>query len=176
MSEDQPRPKTVFSIEEPPIELMIQRIDERLKVLGLTDRQASIRATGLPDAIREIRRFKRPGSKRMIQLAKALETTPDWLGGYVDHQRGKVWLESTESALPIYGVADLPRDIPVFAASVDETAPAFFKDIVEKEHSIEVKKRLYVMCFGYNFNDPIDFARRPPQASEARRLLRDHYP
>lgn len=156
--------KNSIIIEEPSLEIIIKRIDERLAALNLSDRQASLRATGYPDAIREIRRFKRPSSKRLVQLAAALETTPDWLGGYVDHALGKVWLESTQSALPINGVAGLPRDIPVYGPTIEqEVGPVFTETVVEEGRSVTRKYENMAFAVGYNFDEPIDHARRPPR-------------
>jgi SOS-response transcriptional repressor LexA len=138
--------------ETPPMELVIERIDERLKILGLSDREASIRATGLPDAIREIRRLKRPGGRRLIQLAAALETTPDYIGGYVDHERQKLWRSTTSSVLPITGVAELPKTVPLFGAAADNEI-AFHK----------YNGSLPIELLSYDFDKPVDFCRAPPR-------------
>jgi hypothetical protein len=141
------------TLEQPPIEKIIGRIDEKLRALGLSDREASIRATGYPDAIREIRRLKYPGGKRLIQLAKALDSTPDYIGGWVDHERGAVWLQTTQSALPRDGVQELPRDIPVFGIALD----------ADLSHTSYDGTAVPVEQIMFDFSRPIDFARRPPR-------------
>ncbi|MBZ9649401.1 hypothetical protein K9B33_17845 [Sphingobium sp. 3R8] len=141
-----------WEIIVPPLELTLERIDERLKELGLSDRQASIRATGYPDAIREIRRGKRPSSDRFIQLANALETTPDYLSGHVEHQSQAFWRTTTQSALPIEGVIELPRNIPVYGIADDGGIGAMDFDGAK---GIEVLK--------YDLSKPIDYCRRPPR-------------
>lgn len=137
---------------EPPIENIIERVDERLKALGISDRQASIRATGYPDAVRELRRFKRPSDKRIRQLAKALETHPDYLAGYVDSPNAGLWKTTTESAMPLEGVQPLPRDIPVYGATIGE-----------EMGKLAMEGAFHFMASGYDFDEPIDFARRPPR-------------
>jgi SOS-response transcriptional repressor LexA len=59
---------------------LLDRIDERLAVMGLTDRQASLLATGKPDTIRDIRRRKRlPKIDTLAALAEVLETTVEYI-------------------------------------------------------------------------------------------------
>lgn len=57
------------------------RIQERLNILGLTPRSASLKAGMSADAIRSIFRNPRnsPTTETMEKLAVALETTPEWL-------------------------------------------------------------------------------------------------
>lgn len=71
--------------EKPAVEILAERIGERLSVLGLTERQASIRATGQPDAIRYIRtRGSMPSTERLFKIAKVLEVDPSYLWGKTD--------------------------------------------------------------------------------------------
>ena len=65
-----------------PIDTLNSRIARRLEALGISERDASLKATGKPDAIRYIRkRGAMPSADRLAQLAKALETSPEWLLG-----------------------------------------------------------------------------------------------
>lgn len=150
MSDSESAP--AWAMKTPPMELVIERIDERLKALRLSDRQASLRATGYPDAIREIRRGKRPSSQRFVQLAAALETTPDYISGYVNHEKQALWRTTTSSALPIEGVQELPRDIPVYGMSA--TGGIGTMDF-ESQKGVEVVQ--------YDLDRPIDFCRRTPR-------------
>lgn len=64
------------------LDLIAERIAERLEAVGLTERKASILATGQPDAIRYIRtRGTMPSAARMMKIAKILEATPDYIFG-----------------------------------------------------------------------------------------------
>ena len=52
----------------------------RLEALQTTERDASLKATGKPDAIRYIRsRRAMPSADRLAAIARALETSPEWL-------------------------------------------------------------------------------------------------
>ncbi len=58
----------------------LDRIDERLRVMDYTDRQASMLATGKPDTIRDIRRRKSlPKIETLAALAEVLETTVEYI-------------------------------------------------------------------------------------------------
>ncbi|MEN2977881.1 S24 family peptidase [Tistrella bauzanensis] len=58
---------------------IVQRIEERLAVLKLSDRAASLRAGLQPDAIRSIRRGSVPRTDRIERLAQALGVSVEWL-------------------------------------------------------------------------------------------------
>jgi SOS-response transcriptional repressor LexA len=59
---------------------IIERVEERLKVLRLTERAASMRVDGKPDLIRNWRtKNVMPRLDSLVRLADALHTTPDWL-------------------------------------------------------------------------------------------------
>ncbi len=64
------------------LDKLINRIAERLVTIGMSERAASVEATGKPDALRYIRtRRAMPGLKRLVQIARTLKTTPDYLLG-----------------------------------------------------------------------------------------------
>lgn len=70
------------------IDTLIERITLRLKDLGISERSASIEATGSPDAIRYIRtRRAMPSASRLSTLADTLSATPEYLLGEVDENR-----------------------------------------------------------------------------------------
>lgn len=59
---------------------ILERVDERLKKLQMSARAASIRANGTPDIIRNwTAKDVLPRIDTLIQLARALDTTPEWL-------------------------------------------------------------------------------------------------
>ena len=67
---------------------MAFRIATRLKDLGLSAREASIRTTGKPDFLRPVLAGARPRSDNLEKLAAVLQTTTDWLlTGTGDQQR-----------------------------------------------------------------------------------------
>lgn len=63
------------------VNALLERIDRRLAALGLNDRAASMKATGKPDAIRNIRRGRLPRADTLDRLATALKCSSDWLLG-----------------------------------------------------------------------------------------------
>lgn len=67
------------------METLKLRIAERLRELNQTERAISLLATGKPDAIRYIRaRDHLPSYDRLAQIARAMDTTPDYLLGLAD--------------------------------------------------------------------------------------------
>lgn len=67
------------------LEVIADRIAERLTAVGLSERKASLLATGQPDAIRYIRtRGTMPSASRMLKIANILKSTPEYLFGDVD--------------------------------------------------------------------------------------------
>lgn len=94
---------------------LIERINSQLEKLGITERQASIQATGKPDTIRNIRRGKTnaPRADTLAKLANVLQITPNELMGDMsvsdDHisapTRKTATTKPIESTLPVYGLA-----------------------------------------------------------------------
>lgn len=61
------------------------RLTERLKAVGLTERKASLLATGKPDTLRFMRtRGTMPSFSRMFAIAQVLKATPKYLFGQTD--------------------------------------------------------------------------------------------
>jgi phage repressor protein C with HTH and peptisase S24 domain len=59
---------------------VMARIERKLDQHGFTERDASLKAVGKPDLIRDMRRRRgMPGSDRLRALARLLGTTSDWL-------------------------------------------------------------------------------------------------
>lgn len=72
-------------LTEMDLTVILQRIEQRLAVLGLSP-DAAARQAGVPDAIRNIRRAIRKGkggitAQTLSKLAKELQTTSAWLMG-----------------------------------------------------------------------------------------------
>lgn len=60
---------------------LIERIDERLAALSKSERGASLEATGKPDTIRNMKRGNAPRLDAVVNLARVLEVSVDWLIG-----------------------------------------------------------------------------------------------
>ena len=67
---------------------LYQRIKQRLDVLGMSERQASIRTAGNPQFIRNIRKGASvsPRGENFIKLAKVLGVSESWLMGTSDDE------------------------------------------------------------------------------------------
>ena len=97
---------------------LVERIAAKLAERNLTEREASIDATGKPDAIRYIRtRNSMPSAERLEAIAETLGTTPGWLLG------GKAGASmSAEDGAP--GALDavlnrrLAKNLPVFGTAL----------------------------------------------------------
>lgn len=88
-----------------------QRASELATQKRLTDREASIDASGKPDMIRDMRRGRMPSAERLQALADTLSTTVDFLLGH-----------STSSVRPgedpPAGIDRLPYDVPVYGTAL----------------------------------------------------------
>ncbi len=96
-------------------EILMQRIGAKLHEIGLTEREASMAATGKPDAIRYIRtRNAMPAASRLQAIAKVLNTTPEWLLG----EDGAI--ERTDAPPPVTPEAlqKLARDLPIYGTAL----------------------------------------------------------
>lgn len=109
-------------MEESSLIDMLRVIDWRLQALGMSDREASLKATGKPDAIREMRRGKRPSDQRLRQIARVLKTSLENIvsanaDGMVEQDMVRLFDRggSESDQLKAQGVVGLPRDVPVYA-------------------------------------------------------------
>lgn len=120
----------------------------------MSDRKASMRAIMKPDLIRDIRRGK--NRSELPALARALETTVDYLEGLTDNPAREPAAPPAEPRIP--GREEMPRDIPVYGTALggDQT---FWS-----EHDGEVA----VEQTDLNTGEVIDYFRRPPALRERR--------
>ena len=145
--------------------MIIERIAQRLSALGLSERQASLSATGSPDAIRYIRtRGAMPSAHRLQELARVLETSSAWLLGQTEDISGSVSdqvepAEQVGSASDFSTVVDaatgpvLPRTLPIVRSERSEIkSPAEYSNI---------RMGLLEACT-INRSEKIGWARRPP--------------
>ena len=98
------------------IETLVARINIKLAELRLSAREASLEATGKPDAIRYIeKRRAMPSAERLAKIAVALQTTPEWLlgkNGAADR------IEPREVGVSLANFSRLPRDLPVYGTAL----------------------------------------------------------
>jgi phage repressor protein C with HTH and peptisase S24 domain len=127
---------------------LVDRIDERLQALGLTDRKASMNAVGKPDLVRYIRRGVEVGTGRLSSLADVLGCSLDYLLGKTD------LLTDEAAAQPVPPRQQMHRDLPVFGTAIGATADLYSED-----------RRVAVEQTFIDSSDVIDYFRRPPKLS-----------
>lgn len=100
------------------LDILRTRIAAKLAERNLTEREASIDATGKPDAIRYIRtRNSMPSAERLEAIAATLGTTSDWLlgsdaGASVDQG------EQQNPGIDAITQRRLPRTLPVYGTAL----------------------------------------------------------
>jgi phage repressor protein C with HTH and peptisase S24 domain len=131
------------------IDTLIKRIGAKLFEIGLSEREASIDATGKPDALRYIRtRRAMPGADRLEQIAATLGTSSDWLLGKTD----AVERLNAERPAPSPQVfRALPRNLPVYGTALG--ADLEFASVAGDQLAIEQTD--------INMAEPREFMPRP---------------
>ncbi|MCG7348841.1 S24 family peptidase [Sphingomonas sp. ACRSK] len=136
---------------------MVDRIDARLQALGISDRKASLRAINKPDLIRDIRRGK--NRSELSALARALETSVDYLEGLTDNPARPGAVDQSQPAAPTIPKPDeMERDIPVFGTALGAEVTYW------SEHDGDVA----VEQTDLNTGEVIDYFRRPPALRDRR--------
>lgn len=131
-----------------------QRASCRAAELNLTDREASLDASGKPDLIRDMKRGRMPNAERLSALAVTLKTSTDYLLGKAD----------SSVALDDVGVAPiildrLPRDVPVYGTALGADI-----EVREDGHTNTVEQMVV------EYHDPIDMLKRPPGIANNRNV------
>jgi phage repressor protein C with HTH and peptisase S24 domain len=137
--------------------IIVDRIEERLAALGLSDRKASMIAIGKPDLIRDIRRGKRPIAARLTALAAALETTADYLQGSTDSPANDDPAKTQIRSL-VPPPAEMMQDIPVYGSALGS----------EQEFGGEFDGKVAIELTDLNTGEVVDRFRRPPNLMDRR--------
>lgn len=143
--------------------LLIERINDRLQALGLSQREASLKAGLDAGAIRDLRRRGEHASMRgdtLAKLARALETSVGWLSGEADDE--PVVDESPPPSAPDLGPPVRAADIHLPARQqMTEDVPVLGTALGSVVHHVE----------GFHFEGGrIDTVRRPPALAGAKDL------
>jgi hypothetical protein len=131
--------------------ILLDRIDERLSALGISERKASLAATGKPDMIRDMRRGRQPIAARLAALAATLETTTDYLQGAVDQPGGSIG-GGTGIRQLVPPPQDMLQDIPVYGTALGS----------EAEYADQADGKVAVEQVDLNTAEVVDRFRRPP--------------
>lgn len=132
-----------------PLLKMLDRIDERLSALDLSERKASLIATGKPDMIRDMRRGRHPIGARLAALAATLECSADYLSGATDNL-GAIQPDGIRSLVPEPQAMLL--DIPVYGTALGSDA----------EYATFADGKVAVEQIDLNTGEVVDRFRRPP--------------
>jgi SOS-response transcriptional repressor LexA len=137
--------------------ILIDRIEERLTALGISDRKASMTAVGKPDLIRDIRRGRQPIGSRLAALAATLETTVDYLQGATDRPGGAVQQDGSIRSL-VPPPQDMLQDIPVYGTALGS----------EAQYGDQSDGRVAIEQVDLNTGEVVDRFRRPPNLMNRR--------
>lgn len=128
---------------------MVERVDERLTALRMSERAASIAATGKPDMIRDMRRGRQPMGARLAALAAVLECSADYLTGATDQVSG-IAAEGIRRLVP--PPQDMLKDIPVYGTALGS----------EERYASEADGEVVIEQVTLNTGEVVDRFRRPP--------------
>lgn len=127
---------------------LLARIDQRLRIMDLTDYRASMLAVGRPEIIRNIRRglSKNPRRDTLEKLAGVLDCSFEWLATGRGPLEPPVDTPPDSGETPALPVRDqMPQDVPVLGTAAGSLEGAF-----------QLEQGL-----------PIDHVRRPPGIATA---------
>ena len=127
------------------------RIQERLALKGISERDASLKVTGKPDMIRDIKRGRMPGAQRLNALAELLGVSSAWLidGAEREAETAEEQERLAERGLP-FRPHELPRDIPVYGTALGHDLSRADDGLVSVETTT------------FEMGDVVDWFRRPP--------------
>ena len=149
-----------------PVEILAERVAERIEELGTNSYAVSLAASGKGDLVRDIMRGRMPNAARLAELAIALKTTTQWLLGGASEQRERPATDAPQQARtavqdgaraftpPPFNPRMLPKNIPVFTGAL---GTAF-------DFSNGVPIESQVMDLG----ESVDMVRRPPGIADAK--------
>ena len=154
-----------------PREILLERIAERCAALGITPRDLSMRATGKPDVVRDMKRRKSlPNASTLAAIAQELETTTDWLLGRTANpvqptsEIGFPDLDlSTEksniSRMPVYGTGycdDLEVTVDGNVAHIEQTLfePSVVLHMITRPAALNGAKDAYGIYFHGSSMEP----------------------
>ncbi|WP_416897656.1 MAG: hypothetical protein ACMVY4_19685 [Minwuia sp.] len=126
---------------------LLERIDQRLKAMDLTDYRASMLAAGRPEIIRNIRRglSRNPRRDTLEKLANVLDCSFEWLATGRGTMAPPEQALSAEDAPGMPPREQMPADIPVMGTAAGSLTGAFQLES----------------------DTPIDHVRRPPGIATA---------
>lgn len=127
--------------------VLIQRINQRLAIVGKSAQRVSVEATGAKETLRKILdgTTKSPRIDTLLKIAAALDTSVEWLMGQTEDPAPTATTKPIASdvrsaELPLPGRSEMPKDVPVLGTAAGSHLRGAFQ----------------------LSSDPIDYVRRPP--------------
>lgn len=119
-------------------EILAERVEQRLKELGLTGYAASMTAIGKPDLVRDIQRGRMPSAPRLSALARALQTTPEWLLDETNQLRASAPAAHVAASARAYQPQSLPKNLPVVGSALGSTLDFDDGNVPVESHLVEM--------------------------------------
>ena len=139
---------------------VMARIERKLDQHGMTDREASLKAVGKPDLIRDMKRRRGlPTSERLSRLANLLGTTSDWLlhGGLEGPILDRAMLNPDGTIKPERDPAPTASD--VYSAWAD---PGPYKPVPLIGSAFGGEWEAEIEMTELRFSEVLDYLARPP--------------
>lgn len=132
-------------------DILISRINERLKDLDVSSRWASLQVGDNADLIRNILRGKSesPRIDTIEKIAGVLKTTPEWLTGKSENPAAAVTGEIRAGSVAVPPRERMPNDVPIRGTAAGSHMSGAFQ---------------------MDSSQAVDWARRPPAMTGARDL------
>lgn len=130
--------------------VLIERINSRLKDLDKSAQRASLEATGAKDTIRKILdgTTKNPRVDTLAKIAAVLETSPEWLQGADLPPLAPMADARIALVDPLPARQDMPNDVPVMGTAAGSHTRGAFQLMP----------------------GPVDYVRRPPALAKVKGL------
>lgn len=120
------------------------RIEQRLKIMGLSAQRASLDAGLSRDVIRKLlsNRDQLPTGKTLSGLARALDVSEQWLLTGADGPVLRPQADVRNAAVPLPNRLDMPNDVPVRGTAAGSLTKGAFQitsdviDYVRRPHSL----------------------------------------
>lgn len=153
-------------------EILFERITARREERGLTERDLSLRATGKPDVIRDMKRRKStPNGSTLAAIAAELQTTTDWLLGRADtpvqptseigvHAVPFEWRgQARGDRIPVFGTGycddlEIPADGDLVKIEQTLFEPEHVVQMIERPPALWAVKDAYAIYFHGSSMEP----------------------
>ncbi|MBP1841988.1 SOS-response transcriptional repressor LexA [Rhizobium petrolearium] len=148
---------------------ILERVEERLKKVGISERRAGMLAANKPDLVRGWRaKDALPRIDSLIQIAPVLETTPEYLAFGIETEANQSvpkisWVNAGAfgTADPVVDISDAPRvevaglgdgefyALDIIGDSMDRISPEGSVIIVNRKDKRLVQNACYIVLDGH---------------------------